>query len=363
MSKYRIAYFISPHGFGHATRASGVISSLYEMESSIQFEIFTHVPQWLFSDSLSAPYNYHSLLTDIGIVQKTSLHEDIPKTLKSLDNFLPFNNAQIKNLAELLNKMKCTLIICDIAPMGLAIGKTAGIPSLLIENFTWDWIYQTYTHSYTQINKHIIYLKQLFNSADFHIQTEPVCCYNPSDLITLPLSRKIRTHGSEVREKLEIPINAKLVIITMGGISEQHTFLNQLMHQNKIYFVIPGGSQSIKTYDNVILLPQKSGIFHPDLINASDAVIGKVGYSTLAEVYHAGVPFGYITRANFRESDALASYIKEHMNNVQFTEKEFQSGNWTSHLEELLSMPRILRSEPNGAEQAAQFIYNLLKNV
>ena len=31
-------------------------------------------------------------------------------------------------------------------------------------------------------------------------------------------------------------------------------------------------------------------VFHPDLVNASDAVIGKAGYNTLAEVFYAGTP-------------------------------------------------------------------------
>jgi hypothetical protein len=31
---------------------------------------------------------------------------------------------------------------------------------------------------------------------------------------------------------------------------------------------------------NLVLLPHHSGFYHPDLVNASDAVIGKVGYST-----------------------------------------------------------------------------------
>ena len=35
---------------------------------------------------------------------------------------------------------------------------------------------------------------------------------------------------------------------------------------------------------NLILLPHHSVFFHPDLVNASDAVVGKLGYSTLAAV-------------------------------------------------------------------------------
>jgi hypothetical protein len=42
--RYHIAYFISPHGFGHASRAAAVMEALYKIESSIRFEIFTTTP-------------------------------------------------------------------------------------------------------------------------------------------------------------------------------------------------------------------------------------------------------------------------------------------------------------------------------
>ena len=36
-----LAYFISPHGFGHAARAAAVMSALHTQDPALQFEIFT----------------------------------------------------------------------------------------------------------------------------------------------------------------------------------------------------------------------------------------------------------------------------------------------------------------------------------
>ena len=88
--------------------------------------------------------------------------------------------------------------------------------------------------------------------------------------------------------------------------------------------------------------------------------MGKVGYSTLAEVYHGGVPFGYIKRPHFQESEILAAYIQKHMNGIAIGEKEFEEGTWVSHLSELLALSSIQRRGPNGAEQVARFAYGLL---
>jgi hypothetical protein len=153
------------------------------------------------------------------------------------------------------------------------------------------------------------------------------------------------------------------VLITMGGIREQYTFLNQLTHQRNVYFIIPGNSQSRQLIDNLVLLPHHSDFFHPDLINDCDAVIGKLGYSTLAETYHAGVPFGYVTRPQFRESKVLETFIKKHMSGYAVTEIQFHDGSWITILPDVLELHRVKRSNCNGATQAARFIYNLLEKV
>jgi hypothetical protein len=101
-------------------------------------------------------------------------------------------------------------------------------------------------------------------------------------------------------------------------------------------------------------------LFHPNLVNACDAVIGKVGYSTLAEVYHAGLPFGYIPRQEFRESSRLVEYIAQHMPGLAITPAQFDDGSWLSQLPQLLALPRLTRHAPNGADQAARFIHQLL---
>ncbi|MDM8524441.1 hypothetical protein QUF80_13820 [Desulfococcaceae bacterium HSG8] len=362
-SGHRIAWFVSPHGFGHAARSAAIMAALLEIDDSIGFEIFTKVPSWFFQKPLSGYFDYHSLLTDIGLVQKDPLHEDLTETIQSLDSFLPFDPSRIADLCRFVNQLKCSLIVCDIAPVGIAAARHAGIPSILIENFTWDWIYEWYG---LQMEPYMNYLQAIFRSADYHIQTEPVCCPCEADLTTLPVSRKSRVSGWKIREKLKIPTNKKMIMITMGGVlSDSQSFfrkhfLKKLAYQDNMYFVIPGVGQCPETIRNTVLLPHNSDFFHPDLINACDAVVGKAGYSTIAEVYHAGVPFGYISRPFFRESGVLTSFIEKQMSGLPIEEADFQDGKWVSHLEKLLSLPRLQRNEPNGSEQAAQFIYNLV---
>ncbi|MGD8270023.1 MAG: hypothetical protein PVH69_07605, partial [Desulfobacterales bacterium] len=218
----RIACFISPHGFGHAARAAATIEAVGTRLAPCHFEIFTTVPSWFFADSLSVPFSWHPVTTDIGLVQENAFTEDIERTWVRLNTFLPFNRDLVADLAEQICRKQCRLILCDIAPLGITVGRKSKIPSVLIENFTWDRIYAGYPSVAGMMADHITYLRRVFDAADHHIQTEPVCFRDAADLIVGPVSRKFRTTGPEIRRKLGIPLTQKIVLITTGGIPEPH---------------------------------------------------------------------------------------------------------------------------------------------
>lgn len=359
-----IAYFISSHGYGHAARASAVMAALQELEPELRFEIFTQVPEWFFHNSLRGPFGYHWQLTDIGLAQKNSLVEDIPATVQHLQAFLPFDPAHLDHLAGQLRQLNCGLIMCDIAPLGIAVGQAAGLPAILVENFTWDWIYQGYLSQDKRLAGPITYLEQVFAAATARIQTEPVC--RPlagADLTVPPIGRRVRTPSAQIRERLGLPPEARVVLITMGGVDWEYTFLEQLQAQTGVYFLVPNGSGQVEHHDNLILFPGDSDYYHPDLINAADLVIGKAGYSTIAELYQAGVPFGYVARSRFRESPILIDYVQHHMSGLEIAEAEFASGRWLAKLPAMLALPRLDRKEAAGAPQVARFVLELERSL
>ena len=356
----RIAYFISPHGFGHAARAASIMEAMHAIDPSIGFEIYTATPSWFFQDHLNGYLNYHYLMTDLGLVQKTPFEEDLEKTIAQLNQLLPYKATQIDAVSQEIIDLQCRLAICDVAPMGLLIAKEAGVPSVLVENFTWDWIYEGYLAQDKQIGAHIDYLRRVFNDADVHIQTEPVCNPKPVKLCAGPASRKARLSRAEIRQKLGLSANNRLVLITTGGVTQEYKFTDKISIRCDICFVIPSGCQTPQYHENLVFLPHHSDFYHPDLVNAADTVIGKAGYSTIAEVYHAGVPFGYIPCPNNREAPKLVEYIENEMSGLPISASDFQSGNWMGQLDHLLQMPRIKHHVPNGADQIAGFILNLL---
>ncbi len=362
MASLRLAYFVSSHGFGHAARAAAVMEKIKTICPETHFDIFTHVPQWFFADTLGNGFTYHAYAADIGIVQRSPWEEDLSATLTMLSQRLPFPIDEVTLLSEQVRDVGCQAILCDIAPLGIAVAESAGLPSFLIENFTWDWILEGYLDQEPRFAPFIEHFRTWFSRASYHLQTIPVCELRPCHLRTPPVSRSPKHSRAEIRALLNIPEQAPTVLITMGGIEHHYHALAALKQYPKVTFIIPGSATHPTCEDNLILLPHRSGFYHPDLLFASDVVIGKVGYSTIAETYHAGIPFGYAIREHFRESAPLAEFIRQNMPSLPIPTSEFLDGTWVKHLPELLALPRRKPTSmsPNGAMQIASFILEQL---
>ena len=352
-----IAYFISPHGFGHASRATAVMQAMQRKENSIVFTIFTTVPEWFFADQGLNQYEFIPSLHDVGLVQMTPFQEDLSDTLERLETIYPYSVNLVSNTVHKLRQDSVDLVICDIAPLGLVAARQCGIPSLLIENFTWDWIYKPFSDDYPQFSEFIHLLDSLFPLADYRIQAEPICFRLPNvPKVNEPISRSFQNSSYVVRNELSLA-DEKLVLVSFGGNKEQFCNLDYFLEYADTIFLIAGRGEELHRENNVISIPHNAPFYHPDLIQASDIVIGKAGYSTLAEIALAGKPFAFISRESNAESAVLAKHIIEHLPSIEITQQEYLSRSWIEKLPEILELKPTTPSPINGADLVAEFIF------
>ncbi|MGB5813578.1 MAG: hypothetical protein WBI27_00100 [Thermoanaerobaculia bacterium] len=355
-----IAYFVSPHGFGHAARSVAVMEALRALRPEIRFEIFTTVPAWFFEDSGVSPVTLYPVLTDIGLVQASSLDEDLAATVRALDEFLPYAQDRVAELAATVRAAGCRLLVTDISPLGLAVAAQAGIPGVLVESFTWDWVYERYLESEPGLAPFLPLLRQSFDSATVRIQTEP-CCQPLVDTTRVrPVSRRFRSKPGEIRSWLDIAHDRPLALLTMGGVVWEYEFLDLLEQHPEIVFVVPGGAERWTKRDNLVLLPHHTPVYHPDLVAAADVVIAKLGYSTLVEAYRAGVPLAYVRRPRLPESSALADFAQRHFPCLEISPDDFRAATWLEELPRLLAADRPPPVETNGANEIAGHLDTLL---
>ncbi len=355
-----VIYFISPHGYGHAARAAAVIAEVARLLPESRCTAFTTVPEWFFEDSLDRAIGVEAVDVDLGMIQHDPFTENLPATLQALQTRVPFPERTLDTLAARVDTLHGDLVVCDIAPIGLAVARRCGLPSVLVENFTWDWIYRGYQDACPELGAIADDLAATFRSADYHVQTEPVCVPSPDARLVAPVSRTPRTRRSAVRLALGVPNEAPMVVVTMGGIGWQDDALEATLGRDDPWVVIPGSPQRAQ-HGRVIHLPAQSAFYHPDLIHAADVVVGKLGYSTLAEVWAAGLPFAYITRPRFPESSPLEAWLRRALPCRRLEMDQLTKGDWLSRVRELLVEGRRPPTRPGGAADVARVLADVIR--
>lgn len=346
----RIAAFISGHGFGHAARASAVLARLHAA-TGCRVELFTTAPRWFFEESIAGIFRYHQEAVDVGFRQASALDYDLEATVAALRDFLPFGR-RVERFAEEVAKADCRAVLCDISPLGVAVAEAAGLPSIVVENFTWGWLYEPLHARAPELEAFGRELDDWLMQADVHLQARPVCLRLESTELVDPISREPRRPREETRAALGVGEDEKLVVVTMGGYGESLSFLPRLRERRDCRFLVTGADATSEE-GNLLLFDNNTPLFMPDLMRAADALVAKLGYGTVSEVWREGLPFLGVTRSDFREMEALEAFARAELRGTVIAPGGFRSGAWIEELDALLGMERRPR-EGGGASRVVE---------
>ncbi|MEM1181831.1 MAG: hypothetical protein AAGM22_26030 [Acidobacteriota bacterium] len=351
-----LAYVVSSHGFGHAARSAAVLSAFGALHPDVRLCVVTTTPRWFFEQSLDVPCDYCEVTTDLGLVQASSLEEDLEATLERLESMFGNPDRMVAPIADALREIRPDLVACDISPWGLEAARGLGLPTVLLENFTWDWIYRGYGDP--RLDHAADRFSPLFR-ADHHLRLEPYCGPLGDATPVPPVARPSRRSREAVRQDLGVPESASMALVTMGGVPWSFDDVEAQLEarSGRHVLVIAGGAPEVKRFPGCVLIPHQSDFYHPDMVAAADVVVGKLGYSTVAEVAESGAAFLYVPRPRFRESPALEAWVLRHLAARRFSPDDLTARNWLARLDaalEALSAESPKASRGGGARRAAE---------
>ena len=271
----RIAAFVTSHGFGHAAHASAVIDALHERRPDLAVDVFTEVPSTFLRSSLRAPHHRVPCATDVGMVQRGPFHADLDTTAVAATTFLDGLYQAAEAAAWLLIERACTAALYDISPLGIRAAARAGIPSVLVENFRWDWIYAELDPAPAALPEASWRLGEIYRTPDLYVQVAPGCDPAARGVrADLPVARAARAKRDATRKDLRLGSADTVVLVTTGGVSGELPFLDALRARRDVTFVVTGAERSSRD-GNVVRIAADAPLYLPDLIRASDAVVAK----------------------------------------------------------------------------------------
>jgi L-arabinokinase len=327
------------------------------------------VPSSLLERTLRVPYELRPGICDTGIVQPSSVTHDDRATLAAAREFYGAFDGRARDEAAALARAHPSIIVCDISPLGLAVADALGVPSILIANFTWDWIYEDReafraapevietirrAHSLATLALRMPFSPSFEHTGLIHIEPLPLIARQPA------LSR------AETRGLFGLPAARKIALLSFGGFGLSELDLSRADCADEWDLVITDRSvgAGARPLPYVHALSEQdlaaSAARYEDLVAAADAVITKPGFGIIGECLTSSTPMLYTSRGDFREYDLLVAEMPKYLRARFISHEDLFAGRWKAALDALIAQPparETLRTD--GAETAARIISSM----
>lgn len=339
-----------------------VIRALAELRPNAAITVRTSAPQRLFANvsaSSPTPLTFFSVQCDTGMVQADSLGLDVVESIRQANAF----HAQLREKAEIeaecLRQSRADVVVGDIPPLAFAAAGLAGLPSVAIGNFTWDWIYEGYPEQ--PCDRLIQTIRGAYRKASAALRLPMSGGFAELDAITrdIPfIARRSRREPPEIRRALGIPGGKPVVLMSFGAYGLTGLDTAGLRRLRDYAIVTTDPAPGLLSVSDQQL--HDAGCRYEDLVHAADVVVTKPGYGIISEAIANDTAMLYTSRGRFPEYDVLVREMPAYLRAQFIDQDDLLAGRWAEPLERLLSSERPgATPDLNGARTAAEEILRL----
>jgi hypothetical protein len=363
-----VLFYISGHGFGHASRQVEIINALAASRPGTRIVVRTGVSRALLRRTLKAPVDLRPGDCDPGIVQATSLDHDDGATLEAAVRFYEQFDARAAREAAALGTENVRLIVADIPPLAFDVAWRLGVPSAAVANFTWDWIYETHP-GFDTVPWLLATIREAYRRATVAFELPFAAGFDVFPRVErLPLVARRPTRArAETRVHFGIAQDRPAALLSFGGYGLPDLDLSRVDCLEHWTIVTSDRTRAGGTgagADRVLTIPEEAllqGWRYEDLVAAVDVVITKPGYGIIAECLATGTAMLYTSRGQFREYNLLVSQFPRFVRSLFISQENLFAGRWRESLEAARRLPPPAERMPtNGAEVAATRLSALL---
>jgi hypothetical protein len=360
MNSRRLAYYITPHGFGHAVRSIEVIRHLLVRAPALEIVIVSTLPEFLVKQSLGDSVSIRRKQLDIGLVQRDSIRFDLSATLDRLRSLHDHRDALVADEIHFLKTQEIQAVVCDIPYLPFAAASQAFIPAVGMGNFTWDWIYQAYASADSRWTPLVDWIRKSYHTCHLLLQL-PMhgdCSACPTIQDVPLVARRAKREREETLKILGLPLDQKVYLISFGWLDLGETAQKRLEEITDAMFLFKHPLSF--HFRNGICLDEYP-LSYEDVVAAVDGVITKPGYGIVSDCLAHGTPVIYTDRGFFPEYDILVQEMAKHLTTVFISSEDLYAGKWEAAIGELERRPRVAPTIPcNGAEVCAETILRYL---
>lgn len=366
MSRPTLYIAITNHGFGHAVRISSVANLIQQMCPGVLLIMVTTAPRWLLESYICGDFIYRPRSFDVGVIQSDSITMDKKTTLEKLQAIRNKEQSIIAGEVNFIKQNRVDLLLADIPPIAAKIAQFADIPSWMLSNFGWDFIYRPWGGEFLEIAD---WISECFAQCNrlFRLPLhEPMSAF-PS-IFDVGLTGGIpRYQPEEIKAKFEIHAEPeKTILLTFGGLGLEHIPYESLSGFPDWQFItFDSQSPELPNLINVRKESEKKDLNLPnirpvDLMPICGRIVSKPGYSTFAEALRLETPIVSLVREGFAESKLLLEGIQDYSYHQVLSPTEFFHGDWEFLRQPLKAPRKSEKLDKSGSEAIAKAVVEYL---
>ncbi|MDR1989670.1 MAG: hypothetical protein LBQ09_05505 [Acidobacteriaceae bacterium] len=363
-----LVFYISGHGFGHATRSFEVIRALQQLDARVRIVLRCAVPEAFVRHSLGDSVTLMPVETDVGLVQVDSLELNASASANAANTFYAAFDQRIERELRLLSDERASLVIGDVPPLAFAAAARAGIPSVAIANFTWDWIYRAYPE-FARIAPHTVdTIGQAYAETTLALRLPFAGGFDTMRAVRdIPLiARQSRYSREQARALLRLDPRRPIVLASFGGhgLSLPYEQIASTSRFTLLTTDYEAHAIGHTTTPNLVVVPgttlDEGIIRYEDLVAAADIVVTKPGYGIVSECIANNTALLYTSRGPFPEYDVMTEQMSRFLKTRFLDQARLRAGDWNASIADLLAQPAPPDTMPaHGAFVAASSVLAL----
>lgn len=357
----RFAIYISNHGFGHASRMAALAQELNNF--GIWTEIRTNRPEFLFSE-LSQNYSHISVAElDFGVVHSEMLQTDLQGTKTALLSLLSRRAEIAEREIQFLRDERIDCVVADIPFLICEAASYTGVPVLAVSNFDWYYIYSELFATDLSMRPVLNTIYGLYSQVKLAYRlpfSDSISMKAFPRATTVGLLARKKDHYEDIRLKHSLDQALPIALSSHGGEGEIDLGLEAFLKVWPGYLI--SSSDSLLASNHLRI--DKDADFM-DYLKASDILITKPGYSSLAEATQLGKTILYRQRLNYPEERVLTAGLSSYPLAYDLGQKKLTKTGWNTLLSAALGSVKPKRRPVQfrnaNADIAARMLADFLK--
>jgi L-arabinokinase len=345
--------YVSGHGFGHLTRLGALLAAVRAEAPSLPITLVGAVPAPLVRRAIPGGVQHRATACDVGLRQHDALTIDEPGSAEACRTFEATWEARVEAEVEFLRRSGARAVLGDIPPLPFEAAGRAGVPSLALGNFSWDWIYRHLAPRQPGLGASADRAARAYRHAGLLLELPfagDLSAFARRERIGM-VARRPRLDRAEARRRLGLDPRPA-VLVTFGGVAHPGLGARQLGADRELRWLGPEE------------LPEERlaalGLDYPDVVGAVDVVLTKPGYGIVTDAIGAGTRLVYTERGDFPEYPVMVAELPRYLAAVHLSNAALLAGGAAEAVRRVLALPMPSPPALDGAARGAQRVLEVL---